>query len=203
MDKQKTGSDEKSSDVTGATSDNTADTEKKLEDTEKKPKKKKKRSAASYALSLFVKIGLTAAVVWVLLTYVGGVYMCHDNKAYPMIKDGDLVITYRLDELRQGDVIAYRHDETVRFGRIVALQGDTVDISGEYVSVNGYGIYEDTVYPTTAEGSSVAYPYTVPPDHVFVLNDYRSDISDSRTYGAIPMEDSFGKAVFVMRRRGI
>ena len=68
-------------------------------------KKKKKRSALSYAVSFFVKIGLTVLCVWVLITYVGGVFMCHDNRSYPMIKDGDLVITYRLGEYRQGDLV--------------------------------------------------------------------------------------------------
>ena len=165
--------------------------------------KKKKKSAWYYALTFFLKIGLTALAVWALLTYVGGVFMCHDNKAYPMIKDGDLVITYRLDKLKQGDVTAYRRDGSIRFGRVIAFEGDVVDIAGDYVTVNGYGLYEDTVYPTPSEGAAVQFPYTVPDGTVFVLNDYRSDLGDSRTYGAIPTEDTQGKAIFVMRRRGI
>ena len=30
--------------------------------------------------------------------------------------------------------------------------------------VNGYGVFENTVYPTTAEGSMISYPYEVPKD---------------------------------------
>lgn len=167
------------------------------------PKKKKKKSASYYAVTFFLKIGLTVLAVWILLTYVGGVFMCHDNSAYPMIKDGDLVLTYRLDSLKQGDLAVYRQDEKVRFGRVIAFEGDVVDIVGDYVSVNGYGLFENTVYPTSAEGSAIAFPYTVPEGCVFVLNDYRSDIADSRMYGAVPLEQTCGKAVFVMRRRGI
>ena len=179
-------------------------TEKAAQDPENKPvKKKKKKTAAYYAATFFLKIAITAAAVWVLLTYVGGVFMCHDNSAYPMIKDGDLVLTYRLDDYRQGDVVVYKIDGKTRFGRVIAFGGDTVDITGDYVSVNGYGIYEDTVYPTSAQGSALTFPYTVPADCVFVLNDYRSDISDSRSYGAVSLSETQGKAVFVMRRRGI
>ena len=170
---------------------------------EGKPKKKKKKSAVYYAVTFFAKIGLTALAVWALLTYVGGVSMCHDNSAYPMIKDGDLILSYRLDPLRQGDVVVYRVDGIARFGRVIALGGDTVDIAGEYVDVNGYGLYENTVYPTSAEGAKISFPYTVPQDSVFVLNDYRSDMNDSRNYGAIPISETEGKAVFVIRRRGI
>ena len=166
-------------------------------------KKKKKRSSLYYAVSFFAKIGATVLLVWALLKWVGGVYMCHNNCSYPMIKDGDLVITYRLDEYRQGDVIVYKHDGETKFGRVIAFGGDVVEISADSVKVNGYGIYDDTVYPTTAEGSATVYPYTVPDGCIFVLNDFRSDISDSRTYGALPAGDTEGKAIFVMRRRGI
>ena len=88
-------------------------------------------------------------------------------------------------------------------GRVIAAEGDSVDILSDYVTVNGYGIFEDTLYPTTSEGASITFPYTVSENCVFVLNDYRSDISDSRTFGAIRLDDVQGKVVFVMRRRGI
>ncbi|MGB4091828.1 MAG: S26 family signal peptidase [Ruminococcus flavefaciens] len=43
----------------------------------------------------------------------------------------------------------------------------------------------------------------VPENCVFVLNDFRSDISDSRTCGGVPLEDVEGAGVFTMRMRGI
>lgn len=168
------------------------------------PKKpKKKRTAKSYAISFFIKVAITAIVLWVLLTMIAGVFVCHDNSAYPMIKDGDLCITYRLGKFAQGDVIAYKVNGEFRFGRVIAAEGDSVDIMSDYVTVNGYGVFDDTLYPTTSEGASITFPYTVSENCVFVLNDYRSDISDSRTFGAIRLDDVQGKVVFVMRRRGI
>lgn len=172
-----------------------------VSDLKKKPKKK--RTAKSYAVSFFVKIAITALVLWVLLYWIAGVYVCHDNSAYPMIKDGDLCITYRLDKPMQGDMIAYRMNGGIRFGRVVASGGDSVEIISDYVTVNGYGVFDNTLYPTTSEGAAVAFPYTVSENCVFVLNDYRSDFSDSRTFGGIALDDVQGKVVFVMRRRGI
>ena len=164
---------------------------------------KRKRTAASFMIEFFIKIGITAIVVAVLLTFICGVYVNHNNSGYPMIKDGDLCITYKLAKLNKGDEIAYVKDGKIKFGRIVAMPGDTVDVSEETITVNGYGTFEDTVYPTTSDGSSITYPYIVPVDTVFVLNDYRDDITDSRTYGSIPLSDTKGKVVLVMRRRGI
>lgn len=53
------------------------------------PKKpKKKRTAKSYAISFLIKVAITAIALWVLLYWIAGVFVCHDNSAYPMIKDG-------------------------------------------------------------------------------------------------------------------
>lgn len=142
-------------------------------------------------------------MIWGLLTFVAGIHICHDNSAYPSVKDGDFCLTYRLAKLRQGAMIAYRQDGRTRLGRIIAMSGDKVEIFNDYIMVNDYGISENAVYPTSPEGSAIAYPYIVPDDHVFVLNDFRSDISDSRTYGGIPLEDVEGAVVFTMRMRGI
>ncbi len=169
---------------------------------EVKPKKKK-RTALSYALEFFIKLGITAAVIAILLIYVLGLYINHSNSGYPMIKDGDLCLTYKLADLYDNDEIAYEMDDKIKFGRIVALPGDIVDISEDQLIVNGYGVYEATVYPTSPEGAKITFPYTVPDETVFVLNDYRDDINDSRTYGGIPISDTRGKVIMILRRRGI
>ena len=181
--------------------------EEKNENTDQKGspavKVRKKRTATYYAVKFLAKLAVTALAVWILCTYVIGIYVNHSHSAYPMIKDGDLCITYRLGELQQGDEVVYSFDGTVRYGRITALEGDVVDIKNDCITVNGYGVYEDIVYPTTSEGSSIEYPYTVPEGCVFLLNDFRSDISDSRTYGGIPIADTKGKRIFLIRKRGI
>ena len=164
---------------------------------------RKKRTAKDYLIGLLIKIAVTVLAVWFILTFVAGVYVSHTNSSYPMIKDGDLCLTYKLAKPSQGGVVAYKHEGEARFGRVIAVEGDTVEIKDDYIMVNGYGIFEETVYPTSAEGSSITYPYTVPGNSVFVLNDFRSDVSDSRTLGAISLDDCKGNVFFIMRRRGI
>ena len=172
-------------------------------DTTPKKSKKKKKTAKDHAIRLFVRSGITALVIVLTFTFVFGVYIDHNNASYPMIKDGDLCLTFKLAKLDKGDVVAIKHNGEVRFARVIALQGDTVEIKNDFVSVNGTGVFEDTVYGTTAEGSKINYPYKVPEGTVFVLNDFRSDTYDSRTLGGIPLSDCRGKVIFIMRRRGI
>lgn len=184
----------------------TAPETKKETPSEKKPgksKKRKKKTAKDFAIEFFIKIGITALVVAALLIFVVGIHVNHGNSAYPMIKDGDLVITYKLDKGQNGVEIAYKFNGKVKFGRIVAKEGDVVDITEQGLLVNGYGVLEDVVYPTTSEGAAISFPYIVPNGTVFVLNDYRSDTGDSRTYGAIPLSEVEGEVILILRRRGI
>ena len=177
--------------------------EKSESSSKKSGKPKKKRTAKDYALSFFIKVGLTALVLWGVFTFVAGIHVCHENNAYPTIRDGEFCLTNRLAKLKQGTMIVYRQDGRARFGRVIAMSGDKVEIFNDYITVNDYGISENAVYPTSPEGSVIAYPYTVPDDCVFVLNDFRSDISDSRKYGGISLDAVEGAVVFTMRMRGI
>ena len=164
------------------------------ENPQQKPVKKKKTAK---------EIGITALVLILTLTFVLGVYVNHTNSSYPMIKDGDLCLTFKLAKIQKGDVVAFEQDKEIKFARVIASEGETVEIKNDLVCVNGSGIPDNTVYKTTTEGSKISYPYTVPEKSIFVLNDLRSDTSDSRTLGAIPLSECKGKVIFVMRRRGI
>ena len=175
--------------------------DKKASDSQMKPKKK--RTAKSYAISFFIKVFVTLIVLTVVFRFIAGIHICHTNCAYPTIRDGEFCLTYRLAELKQGTMIVYRHDGEVKFGRVIAFGRDKVSIFNDFISVNDYGISENAVYPTSPDGSAISYPYQVPENCVFVLNDFRSDISDSRTYGGIPLDDVEGAVVFTMRMRGI
>ena len=114
--------------------------------------KKRRKTSKDYAIEFFLKVAITAAVVTVLCLFVVGIHVNHGNSSYPMIKDGDLVITFRIGKFEPGQEIAYKVDGQTRFGRISAVGGDVVDISGEYLKVNDYGITEDVVFPRTISG---------------------------------------------------
>lgn len=179
--------------------------EKKI-DNQTEPKtavKKRKKTATDYAIEFAVKIAITAAVIVILLVFVVGIHVNHSNSSYPMIKDGDLVITWKIGDVTNGEEIAYESDGQIRFGRVVAGGGDVVDISDSYITVNGYGVTEDVVYPTSSDGAIIEFPYQVPEGTVFVLNDFREDTSDSRSFGGVALTDVEGKVIFLIRRRGI
>ena len=168
----------------------------------KKKKKRKKKSWKHYCVKLLIKIAVTIIGCWILLTFVCGVYVNHNNSSYPMIKDGDLCITYKLSDVIKGDVVAYKKGDKVCFGRVIAKAGEEVDIRDGVVLVDGYNVVEDTVYETSNEESKITYPYVVPKNKVFILNDFRKEVTDSRVLGGIDESDLRGELIFLIRRRG-
>jgi signal peptidase I len=120
---------------------------------------------------------------------------------------------YRIE---QGDIAVFAepNNRTRLFiKRIIGLPGDVVTIRGATVSVNGEPLTAGPANAGTGEiierGSDgrewtvqwdPARPvggngeYTVPPGHVFVLGDNRSNSMDSRQIGMVPMQDVVGRA---------
>lgn len=95
-------------------------------------------------------------------------------------------ISYRLHPPRRGDiVIADRPgDEVSLIKRVVALPGETVEVRGGHVFIDGQPIEEPWV---THFGGQNYPPTLVPPDHVFILGDNRPNSRDSRAIGPVPM----------------
>lgn len=151
----------------------------------------------------FIKLIVTVAVIFVLLKFVFGLFRVSGNSMFPNMKDGDLAITYRLDSYNINDIVAYKgSDDSTHFGRIVANSEDQIEIREQQILLNGAYVTSDIMYETEpASGSSMTYPYDVPADSLFVLNDYRSDTNDSRVIGAVTKDQLEGKVVFLLRRR--
>ena len=155
-------------------------------------------------ISLVIKIAVIVLAVWLIFAFVLGVSINYGNNMHPAVNDGDLVISLKLQRPYLNAVVLYRHDGETRTGRVVGLPGNIIDISehGELL-INNAIASEDIYYPTyKAENSTVSFPYTVEEGKAFILNDYREDTLDSRSFGAVDLSDIDGPLILSMRRRG-
>lgn len=168
------------------------------------PLRRPEKSTKQLIVGFFVEMIAIAASVWLLLSFVICVTIHYGNNMFPSIKDGDLVITYRLDKPFLNAAVLYEHEGTLRLGRVVGMPGNEIDISPEgALKVNGIAPAEEVFYPTMpAEGSDISYPCTVGEGQVFILNDFRTDTSDSRSFGSVDLKDLRGVMLLTMRRRG-
>ena len=79
---------------------------------------------------LLLKIVLIILAVILVFTFMYGMARINDVSMKPAIKDGDLVMYYRLDKrFVSGDIAVFKKDGRTTTGRVVAVAGDTVDIT--------------------------------------------------------------------------
>lgn len=98
----------------------------------------------------------------------------------------------------------FKKDGRTTTGRAVAVAGDTVDITKDGLMINGATqISQDIYFDTTQFQNGVDFPITVGEGQIFVLGDNRPEASDSRIYGCINIKDVKGKAIAVIRTRGL
>lgn len=156
-------------------------------------------------VSLFMRMIVLAAAGYLLFTQVFLVAQNTGLGMFPALKDGDLMIIFRLQQdYAKNDVIAYQAEGGRYVGRIAAAAGDVVMMDEEGVlTVNDAVQSGEILYPSYPREGGMAYPYTVPEGCVFVMGDYRTQTLDSRDFGAIELERVEGKVITILRRRGL
>lgn len=155
--------------------------------------------------SLVKKIVMIVLMVVLLFTFMFGIFQYCDSSMMPSIKEGDLVLFYRLDKnYLVNDCLVYEYQGKKFAGRVIAMEGDSVDITEDGLKVNGALQQENNIYSDTLPYThGVIFPLTVEKGQVFILGDNRENAADSRLFGAISIKDTMGKVTVIVRRRGI
>ena len=155
-------------------------------------------------IALIVRILTTALIVSLLFSQVFMIMQMHGNTMFPALKDGDLLIAFRLqNEYLKNDIVVYTTGGENLVGRLIAKGGDIVDITESGVLIiNGTTQTGEIMYPTYP-GDSLEYPYNVPEGYFFILGDYRTQAEDSRHIGPVPMNQVKAKVITILRRRGL
>lgn len=168
---------------------------------------KKRRSEVAVRTgytSLLQKLLLLVIVGYLMFTQIFLITQAKGIGMFPAIKDGDLIIGFRLQrEYKKNDVVTYRVDGERKIGRFIAGGSDvvTMDDTGTLL-VNAAVQSGEIMYPTYAK-EGLEYPYKVPEGDGFVLGDYRTQTVDSRDFGSVPMDEIEGKVITIIRRRGL
>lgn len=174
-----------------------------------KPAKKKKNELLEWLKALLIALILVVLIRWLLFKpfIVQGVSM------QPNFVTGQKLIVneilYDIRSPQRGEVIVFHVPSEGRdfIKRVIAVEGDTVKVEGDTVTVNGKPIDEpylksaieeahadDRLYNNTDFPNDQFPDGKVPKDHIFVLGDNRSNSTDSRTIGYVPLKDIVGRA---------
>ncbi|HEY1015997.1 MAG TPA: signal peptidase I, partial [Herpetosiphonaceae bacterium] len=106
---------------------------------------------------------------------------------------------------QRGDIIVFRAPnvpedapEKDYIKRVIATAGETVTLRDGKVYVNNQLLdesnYLDASVTTSCKNFESICNATVPDGHIFVMGDNRPNSSDSREWGALPLENVIGEA---------
>jgi len=156
-------------------------------------------------------LAFSVLIAVVLIVFIYQPVKVEGTSMEPGLNDQERIFinkfTYRfgLGEIERGDTVVFWYpvDPTKSYiKRVIGLPGDRVRIDAGQVYVNGQALREDYVprefrdavwWPPDAKGID----RVVPADLYFVLGDHRSQSSDSRSWGFVPRDKIYGKAVFI------
>ena len=168
-----------------------------------------KKNIWKESLDWVVSIAVAIVIALVIRNYVFTLVRVDGASMDPTLAHGDTLFTRIIGYTpAQGDIVIFHppisetdrkpNKDTAYVKRVIALEGQEVDITPEGVTVDGELLEEDYILEemNVIVPNSVEYPFVVPEDTIFVLGDNRNNSHDSRSkdVGAVPLENIIGKA---------
>lgn len=169
---------------------------------ELKAELKRARYADRYSKTLrstLYSLIIVAAIAVLVATIFLPVLQIYGTSMSPTLKDGEVVVSIKRPDLEQGDVVAFYYNNKILVKRVIATQGEWVDIEEDgSVYVNAKSLDEPYLHDKSFGDCDIDLPYQVPDGKVFVMGDYREISIDSRnkSIGCISEDQIVGRLVF-------
>ncbi len=153
------------------------------------------RQALRGTFGTFIVVAALAVIIAFIFLPVLRITNGHNME--PGLQPGDIVILQKTDDVKTGDVCAFYFNNKLLLRRVIAREGDKVEIDEKgYVKVNGEFLEEDEYISEHALGQcDIDFPFRVPAGQLFVMGDNRDYALDSRAtnFGCIAQDEIFGK----------
>ena len=156
-----------------------------------------------WVIEKYLKYLVLFALLWgtILGAVNFGCHKVHGRQMNPTYRDSDFLFVrrgpYDASELESGQVIVYDYqvpgiNDTQFAGRVIGRPGDRIRMEQGKLFRNGAPVGEPYLADAQS-GKDDLEEFTVPRDHLFILNDNRSATPDSRSLGPLPQACVAGK----------
>lgn len=170
-----------------------------MDSTESIHEKKEKSKKESKKLHKIIVLIVVIAISFLIATQWISVLRIQSSAMSPTIDSGQIVIVFKKRKVQQGDIVAYRKKNKLFVKRVIAGQGQYVDIDlNGKVSVDHKRIKEDYVGELSLGKCDISLPHQVDQSHWFCIGDEREVSIDSRSsvIGDISEDEIEGVVVF-------
>lgn len=156
----------------------------KIVEIREKLEDKKVRDSMRWVFQIVVTLVFAALVAVMMFQTV----TMQENSMEPTISVGDRFFVnkagYKFSSPQRGDIIVFRtnasDDAALHIRRVIALPGETVQISGGRILIDGEAYNEGKDFPMMTNPGLAASPITLESGEYFVLGDNRNNSEDSR-----------------------
>ena len=169
-----------------------------------------RRPVVGCALEILETLALTLVIFFVIQTFVAQPYKVQQQSMEQTLEPEQYVLvdklTPRFDTYKRGDIVVFtppedwvQEDGTPFIKRVIGVGGDTIEVEGGGVLVNGTSIEEPYVYsedgvPQVTEADPDQARWTIPEGELFLMGDHRNSSADSRAFGPVPADNVVGRA---------
>ncbi len=169
-----------------------------------------KRPALGCLFEIVETLALTLIIFFVIQNFVAQPYKVQMQSMEHTLEPDQYVLvdklTPRWDSYKRGDIVVFKppadwgpFDDTPYIKRVIGVGGETVEIRDGLVYINGTALPEPYIYkddngnpqPTTASDQAT---WVIPQGELFLMGDHRSNSTDSRAHGPVPIENVVGRA---------
>lgn len=154
---------------------------------------------------LIAELLVQTCTSFIVVPYLVQTYKMPTISMEPTLLVGDRILInkhiYKTDEPKRGEVVVFRYPlspEKAYVKRLIGEPGDTVEMVGRTVYINGKPIKEH--YAQYVDPGSINDhfgPYRVPSNQYFVMGDNRDNSQDSRYWSFVPRKNFLGKAIII------
>lgn len=158
-----------------------------------KSKKQTKKLRKIIILIVVIAISFLIATQWI------SVLRIKSSAMSPTIDAGQIVIVFKKKKVQKGDIVAYRKKNKLFVKRVIASQGQYVDIDlNGKITVDQKRIKEEYVGELSLGKCDISLPHQVDQSHWFCIGDEREVSIDSRSslIGDISEDEIEGVVVF-------
>lgn len=160
---------------------------------------KEKSKKHSKKLHKIIVLIVVIAISFLITTQWISVLRIQSSAMSPTIDAGQIVIVFKKKKVQRGDIVVYRKKNKLFVKRVIAGQGQYVDIDlNGKVTVDQKRIKEDYVGELSLGKCDISLPHQVDQSHWFCIGDEREVSIDSRSsvIGDISEDEIEGVVVF-------